>query len=369
MTKKVIAIISILKPIDDTRNYEKIARSIGNTNKYDINIIGFLPKKIPDAVNTVFHPIFNFHRLSLKRFLAPLKIFNLLLKLKPELIIVTCTDLLIVSILNKILFGTKIIYDIQENYYRNIIYSGAYSTVIKYPLAWIVRITEMLSAPLVDKFILAEKIYSKQLHFTSSKSVVVENMALIPKDLSISKSNSNSEIVLLYSGTISAHYGIFEAIELVQRLKNVNNNISLRILGYASQTHIRNKLIKLTEGLNFISIIGIDRLVPHDQILTEMNNVDFCILPYQFNQSTSGRIPTKLYECLAMEKPVIINSNETWNNIIEQNNAGIIYDFNASLEFPEDKLNQTFYGKNRSNQYKWENNSAEIVDTVKNLIG
>lgn len=44
MTKKVIAVISVLKPVDDTRNFEKVARSVGNTNKYDINIIGFTQK-------------------------------------------------------------------------------------------------------------------------------------------------------------------------------------------------------------------------------------------------------------------------------------------------------------------------------------
>ena len=51
MTKKVIAIISVLKPVDDTRNYEKVAASISNTNKYDINIIGFSANKKPANPN------------------------------------------------------------------------------------------------------------------------------------------------------------------------------------------------------------------------------------------------------------------------------------------------------------------------------
>ena len=123
MTKKVIAIVSVLKPVDDTRNYEKVAVTISNTNKYDINIIGFLSKKNPTSPNTNFFPVFSFPRLSLERFLAPLKVYNILLKLKPELIIVTCAELLIVTcaellvdiFLYKILFGCKIIYDVQEN--------------------------------------------------------------------------------------------------------------------------------------------------------------------------------------------------------------------------------------------------------------
>jgi hypothetical protein len=38
---------SILKPVDDTRMFEKFGVSLGQTNKYDVNIIGFA---IIDAV-------------------------------------------------------------------------------------------------------------------------------------------------------------------------------------------------------------------------------------------------------------------------------------------------------------------------------
>ncbi|MCK5102291.1 MAG: glycosyltransferase, partial [Cyclobacteriaceae bacterium] len=83
MTKKVIAIISVLKPVDDTRNFEKIARSLSNTNKYDINIIGFSTINIPSYPNIAFHPIFNLKRTSIKRLGVPVIIYKKLLKLKP----------------------------------------------------------------------------------------------------------------------------------------------------------------------------------------------------------------------------------------------------------------------------------------------
>ena len=370
MTKKVIAIISVLKPIDDSRNFEKLATTIGNTNKYEINIIGFSPKKIPSAANTIFYPIFNFQRLGLKRFTAPIKTFRKLLKVKPELIIVTCADLLMISALYKIIFGAKIIYDVQENYYRNILYSGAYPLIIKFPLAWGVRAIENLTSPFVDNFILAEKIYNIQLRFTSGRSIGIENKAVIPKSMNIDQQEKEQKISLLYCGTISSHYGIFEAVELIQRLsKSLKKSISLKILGYASQSRIRQKIKELSKQSDNIKVLSIDKLVPHNQIIEEMINADFCILPYQRNKSTEGRIPTKLFECLALERPVIINDNDAWNDLIVENNAGIIYDFAGSQAFPVEKLHQAYYGQNRSELYKWENNSLLLTETIKGLIG
>jgi glycosyltransferase involved in cell wall biosynthesis len=368
MTKKVIAIISVLKPVDDSRNFEKIATTVGNTNKYDINIIGFLSKKIPTAPNTNFYPIFNFSRLSVKRIFAPLKTFNLLIKLKPEVIIVTCAELLIITVFYKIIFGSKIVYDIQENYYRNIVYSGAYPGLMKYPLAWMIRAFEIITASFIDRFILAEKIYGKQLKFASVRSVVLENKAVIPLNLALGASSKDKEISMLYSGTISAHYGVFEAIALVKRLSKVVGNITLKIFGFASQSSIRDQLMEITKNSDLINILSIDKLVPHDQILTEMNNADFCILPYQKNKSTEGRIPTKLFECLAMEKPVIIQYNDAWNSLIEENNAGIIYDFTGPREFPIDNLHQEYYGRKRAFMYTWDNNRLLLINVIDELM-
>lgn len=368
MTKKVIAIISVLKPVDDARNYEKVGRSISNTNKYETNIIGFSTKKIPSDTNINFYPIFNFRRISFGRLSAPLKTFHLLLKLKPQLIIVTCADLLLVSILYKILFGSKIIYDVQENYYKNILHSGAYPQVLKYPLAWGVRISEWVSSQLIDKYFLAEHIYFKQIKFLRNKAVVVENKAVIPLALSNIRMNRGEDILFVYSGTIAEHYGIFDAIDLIIQLKSKLANVKLTIIGCAAQPKIYQKLIDKTMGSNYIKIIGGYELVPHDQILTTMSKADFCLLPYQNNKSTFGRIPTKLYECLSMEIPVIISPNAAWDDIIAKNNAGISYDFCSKESFPLDLIDQKFYGNELTSDYLWAVTEQQLLNTIADLI-
>lgn len=368
MTKKVIAIISVLKPVDDTRNYEKVARSIGNTNKYEINIIGFSAKKIPADPNISFHPVFNFRRTSLKRILAPYAVFSKLLKLKPELIIVTCAELLIVTVLYKIIFGSKIIYDIQENYVRNFIYSPSYSLAVKMPLAGLTRGVELISSFYIDQFILAEHIYYEQLKFTRNRAIVFDNKAVINSISNKPPYVQGEKLQLVYSGTISQHYGIFDAIGLVDKLKAAGWDAQLKIVGYSADRKVYNQLVEITRNKDYIDITGGDSLVSHDQILIEISKAHFCLLPYQANKSTEGRIPTKLYECLAMEKPVIITSNQAWDELIEINNAGIIHDFQSEVNELLAQLTGTYYGNGLAAKYDWKTNEPMLLATVDQLL-
>ncbi|MCK5278953.1 MAG: glycosyltransferase [Cyclobacteriaceae bacterium] len=368
MTKKVIAIISVLKPVDDTRNFEKIARSLSNTNKYDINIIGFSTINIPSCPNITFHPVFNFKRTSINRLRVPIIVYKKLLKLKPELIIVTTPELLIVSLLYKILFGAKIIYDIQENYYRNMVYTSSYPALLKYPIALSVRTIELVSSLFIDKFILAEKVYLGQMKYLSSKAEIIENRALIPDFVKNMEPSKNKNLVFVYSGTIAEHYGIFDAIDFIINLKAAIGHINFIIIGYAAKNKIYKRLQRVTEHLDYIKIIGGDRLVPHDQVLMELQRADFCLLPYQINKSTEGCIPTKLFECLAMEKPVIISSNPAWNSIVLKNNAGIIHDFKEESHTFQHKLYAKYYGNHMSSHYIWENSSDKLLATVQRVL-
>jgi len=362
MTKKVIAIVSVLKPVDDARNFEKMASSIGNTNKYEINIIGFSVKKLPELKNIKFHPVFDFDRLSSKRLFASVTVFKLLLKLKPQLTIVTCAELLIVTSLYKILFGGKIIYDVQENYYRNIRYTNAFPTLFRYLLASIVRLNEWICAILVDYFILAEKVYVKQLSFIGEKFLVIENKANIPDKLRPQK--SDNKLSLLYSGTIATHYGIFEAIAFVKKLHERDGSAKLRIVGYAPDKRVLKRIKPLIADKDFIQLITGLQPIPHKKILQEMMNANFCLLPYLPSKTSEGRIPTKLYECLAMKKPMIIQQNKTWDQIILNNEAGIIHDFTSDY-LPDQLFRDTkFYSIPSTVNFSWDGEKRKLITRI-----
>jgi glycosyltransferase involved in cell wall biosynthesis len=369
MSKKRIAILSVLKPVDDTRNFEKMATSLGNTNKYEINIIGFSAKNLSVRKNVIFHPIFHFARNHPARILAAIQAFRKLIKLSPELIIVTCAELLIVIPLCKIIFGCKVVYDLQENYYQNIRYTDTYPPVIRHLLASTVRSVERISAPLVDHFLLAEKIYRHQLPFIGQRFEVIENKALITPRAAQRVHTGAAIKTFLYSGTIARHYGIFEAVSFMKKMHIADKNVKLRIVGFAPDRRVLRQLLKQIDAVNYIELISDKTPIPHQLIFDEMLKADFCLLPYRRHRSTEGRWPTKLFECLAMEIPVVIMPNPVWNDTVTKYKAGILHDFSKDIAIPvEDINNNKFYGTDRKSEWYWSCEEPKLIRAIDELM-
>jgi len=115
--QKKIAIASVLKPVDDTRLYEKMAVSLADTGDFHVDIIGFRSSINPNYNNISFYPVFCFQRLHPMRLFSGLRLLKLLVKLKPDLLIITTHELLFAASLYKLLYGKAVIYDVCENYY------------------------------------------------------------------------------------------------------------------------------------------------------------------------------------------------------------------------------------------------------------
>ncbi|MEQ8425402.1 MAG: glycosyltransferase, partial [Cyclobacteriaceae bacterium] len=180
MIKRRIAIASVLKPIDDTRMFEKMGVTLAKTGQYDVYVIGQLSNYIPAHAGINFTGLSHVKRLSLSRLLIPVRTLSNLFKLKPEALIVNTHELLIVSLVIRILFGTRIVYDIRENYYRNIRFSEAFPSWQKFPVALWVRVKEKVTAPFFHHFILAENAYQTELNFIGRRFTILENRAIKP---------------------------------------------------------------------------------------------------------------------------------------------------------------------------------------------
>lgn len=311
MTKINLVIASILKPIDDPRMYEKIGITLSDSQKYSVHIVGHVSISPPINTHINFYSPFNFSRNSKRRISAPLKFYKILLKLKPKVVIVETPELLIVTVIYKILFGCRIYYDVLENYYYNILYLSKYSMFLKIFLGTCTRAVELITSPFIEKFILAEKCYIKELPFVKKKFAVLENK-LSPIYHNLGKTKKRSFYHLLYTGTIAESFGIFEAIEVASKLNALDYRFHLTIIGYCAD---QNELVKIKNyilKLPFIHLIGGDYLVPHQQIMKMINTADIGLITYQANKAFNSKMPTKLYEYMYDRLPMIIPQNSLW---------------------------------------------------------
>lgn len=371
MKKTKVIIASVLKPIDDTRMFEKFGLSISKTNKYEVNIIGFISKNTLTHDSITFYAHGPFERTSLSRFLTPWKVFKNYIKVKPDIIICNTHELLIVTILNKILFGSKIVYDIRENYFKNITNTPVFHPILKPFLARYVRLKELIAKPFFDRFILAERIYQNQLHFVpASKSVVIENKCASHTTGLRKERNQTEKLILLYSGTISESNGVFDAIKLADQLHTLEPQIQLRIIGHCALKRDLNRLKAAIEGKEHIELLGGDYLVPHSQIVEEIQNASFGLVLKKLNNGINDdKLLTRLFEYTANQLPIILLDNPTWIDFCNEFNAGIAIDPNHfnPIDLIQKMRKTQFYTKGNTYSSLWDSEEVKLLNLLEGL--
>ncbi|GAA0190398.1 hypothetical protein GCM10009122_51940 [Fulvivirga kasyanovii] len=348
--------------------YEKLGLSLGQTNKYEINIIGFYVKKLPKAGNIKFHPLFKFKRLNISRLVAPLKCFKKYLQLKPKLIIINTHELLIVTILYKILFGTKIIYDIRENYFRNILYTNSFPYILRPLIAGYVRSKEYLSRLFFDHYFLAERQYEKEFSFSRGKSTIIENKYK-PIDLKTEdkkKTRNTPEINLIFTGTIAESTGVFECINFAKKLHKKDPSVRLKIVGYCSISATLNWLKKTIEHTDFIELEGGEKLVAHNKVLQAIREADFGVIYYPWNRSTMNTMPTKLFEYLGNQLPILLQNHQPWTELCSHYNAAVTINsesFNAEVILEKMK-SKKFYTITPKEEILWISEEKKVLEII-----
>ena len=367
--KRTIVIASVLKPVNDTRMFEKIGQSLAETKQFNVHIIGF-PGSTGQVPFLTSHELPHFKRLSLKRLFIRWTIFRISVKLKPDLLIVTTHELLAIALLIKLRTKTKIVYDVQENYYRNIRHTPTFPAFLRPLIASYVRLKEMLFSGFIDHFFLAEKSYSHELTFPRSAYTILENKLKRPVDNPAAKRTAHERSRLLFSGTLAESTGVFIAIELAVKLYTLNKNISLTIIGHCAQKETLEKIRNTIEPYAFIQLIGGDELVPHEKILKNIQLADAGIIAYPFNPSTYNSIPTKLFEYLGYKLPILLINHPEWVKLCEPYQAAIVFEpehINPKTLL-NDLNNRSFYSTEPSDVF-WESEQPKLIRQIHQMVG
>lgn len=370
LNKSTIVIASVLKPVDDPRMYEKIGRTLSNTNHYQVHVIG--PASAGKENSTVkMHPFKPVSRVSVGRFIAPWRILFKTFRLRPDIFIITTHELLYLALFIKLLTRCKIIYDVQENYYWNILYTPAFSLLIKPFIALYVRGKETLTSKYIDHFFLAEKGYEQELKFPGNKKTVLENKVLVPvSERKTSTSISGKKpLNLIFTGTLAEATGVFTAIDLAIKLHVIDDRFRLTIIGFCAQRHVREKIEMLTKPRSFIKLIVQDTPIPHTGILEQIKEADFGLITYQINPATMNSIPTKLYEYIGFKLPIILINYKPWMDFCNACAAAVVFD-NTDIDAPvlyQKMMEKTYYTTEPTCVY-WETEEPKLLQVVESLV-
>jgi glycosyltransferase involved in cell wall biosynthesis len=362
-----IVIASILKPVDDTRMYEKIGSSLCKAG-HDVHIIGHsgaMTGSLPENINV--HRIGTFKRLSVPRAFAKWKVFFRTVRLRPSLFILCTHELLLPGILLKLFTGAKLIYDIQENYAFNIISTQAFPAMSRRVISSYVRFKERLYARFIDHFFLAEKSYERELPFIGKKFTVLQNKVK-QSMIRVRHRRNDGTIVLLFTGTLDETTGIFDAIRFAEELHKCDKKVRLKIVGHAANTTMLQRIRQEINAKDFITLVGGDKLIAHGEIMTEIANADFGIVAYHSSPVTERKTPTKIFEYIASHLPIVLLSdNASWRELTNQCRASVSAHNRAATEILTELSQSSFYTENIDGIY-WEEEKFKLLTAVKGLI-
>ncbi|ALJ00672.1 glycosyltransferase family protein [Rufibacter tibetensis] len=376
MIRKRILLASLLKPVSDSRLYEKIGKSLAKLPQVEVHVAGFQSLTPADETNITFHPVFSFKRLSFGRFSAQKSFWDLISKIKPEVLIVATHELLPVAWLYCKQSSCKMVYDVQENYFLNLTTQQVYPGVAGKALGQVVREIEKIIAPSINHFFLAEKAYAKELPFLGSRITVIQNKYLPPsnsikleREVPVSIKDIKP-LRLLYSGTISKLYGVLDAVNFTKQLRTWVPQTELTIIGYCADKKFLVELKKHIQHLPFVRLIGGDALVPHQKILIQEQQHHIGLLPYHPHPSTFTCIPTKLYEYIGNGLVVVAEENPLWAEILQNSNAGICHSFAKELTQAgvENLIRGTFYQNGIPEDVFWREEESKVQRVVLDLL-
>ncbi|MGB3469112.1 MAG: hypothetical protein WBA74_27750 [Cyclobacteriaceae bacterium] len=366
--KNRIIIASTLKPVDDIRSYRKIGDSLGKTNNYDVKIIGYGPKGIAGNHNVDFIPMGTFRRISLKRVLLPFYILKIIIKQKPDLLIIQTHELIIAALCWKLLFpGCRLIYDIRENYYLNIMSQSIFPRLVRPLLAGWIRLKELVAARFINCYFIAEKGYLQEMDYLVKHDyLVLENKSVI-RDFKKEKRTATIR-KFAFTGNLSSNSGVLKAIDLFQSIQQVNPEVSLQITGHTPDTNFMNKLNSIAAGSNNISVNSSINPVDYESIVGTLRGADIGFVTYEVNESNINCIPTKVFEYLSIGLPFIAEKGTGWTTLGEA--AGMVYAVdNTQIDYEElsDWYNNLRFDYDKRS-FMWNNEVPKLLLKVEEIL-
>lgn len=361
-----IVLATVLKPLNDPRMVGKVACSLRCISGAEVHCIGHSVSSGPVEVpGLVFHPLGRFGRLSISRLLAPWKVLVKILQIRPRVLIIATHELLFMAFLARVFIRCRVFYDVQENYYRNILHTNAFPPVIRHILAVYVRGRERVSTFFIDHFFLAERAYLHEMKFAGPNATLLENKVRKPLEIPVRGNRSR----LVFTGTLAEGTGVFTAIELAVKLRVVDPEITLTIAGFCPENATAEKIRNTVEPMPFIRLIGLDHHVPHEIILSEIRQAGFGVIAYPVNPAVKNRIPTKLYEYLANQLPMLITDHPVWTALCAPYAAAIPFSPHAihAREIHAKMRSRTFYTSQPENVF-WEQEEPKLLSVVQKYL-
>jgi glycogen synthase len=271
------------------------------------------------------HPLPIFKRLSRQRWQVQQEIYAQALACQADVYVLHTPELLGLGLRLKQATEAKLVYDMHEDYAATLRASQAYPPLLRNLLAWWVRRSEQKALPQLDRVVYAEACY-QDIMGAKTKSLVLENRftprAIKGKPVVIPPRAP----YLLFTGTLAREWGVFKAIELWKTWRVEWPDLQLVLAGH---THNQTLLRKIKRALakagpaTHWTLHGGDQFVPYADIVALIERCHAAVALYTPLTFLREKLPTKFFEALVLQRPLIYTDAPFWRKWGEAQGLGI----------------------------------------------
>ena len=289
-------------------------------------------------------------------------------------------------------FNIPVVADLHENYPSAIkIYSSYlewYKRIILRVInpVWLWKLIESYSVNKSSKVITicdeAMEHYIKE-YGCKDKIIFLQNVPDLSHFSSFTVDNNIKEkykdyFILSYIGIFGPHRGVRTIISAMPTIVKEIPNARLLLVG-GKEDKDKHKLIEQVESLHMEDFIEFTGQQPFSLIPSYNFISDICIIPASgYSLQTNASSPHKLFQSMAIGKPVIVASMKSLSRVIKDTDAGLIYtaDDSSSLAdavillYKDNDLRHRMGENARNaviNKYNWDNEGKKLIDLYKEL--
>ncbi|MDR7130249.1 glycosyltransferase involved in cell wall biosynthesis [Algoriphagus sp. 4150] len=363
-----VLIASSLKPAKDTRAWGKLGLSLRETGLYGLSFMGFSHFKEEKEAETHLYSSLSDSNSSWARIASQIKFLKILLKVRPKILICCTYEYLPIASFFKRFLAYKLVYDVQENYVKNLELNPGLSSAKKANITRLIRRIERVKG--VDLFLLAERCYAEEMPDKTPFLILENKHAGEIKQVSPVRFPHKSGYTFLISGTLTPAFGTLEAIGWFKEILKEYPESLLKIIGHCPLQGFHSQLLEACKNTTQIRLKSAVLPIPHEEIIREYSDVDFAILPYQNRETIQNKMPTKLFESAALGVPVLIGGNPKWLDFLETFSGGFPIDFfdsrHACRQF-RTALHQEYFTQIPDDSILWKSQHTDFISAIKNL--
>lgn len=287
-------------------------------------------------------------------------------------------DFLVFGALIPRLTGAKIILDLHDPMPE--LYETKYSLNASHPFIHLITSLERYSIRFAD-LVLTPNIAFRDLFISRgcppSKIHIVMNS---PQETIFNLHSGNPPItgkngfVIMYHGYIVAYNGLATALEAVALLREKIPNLTFEVYGDGD---FREKFLERVNELRLNGIVNYHGFKPLEDIVKAIGSINLGIIPNKMSPFTNLNFPTRIFEYLAMKKPVIAPRTKGIMDYFDENS--LLYFEAGNVDSLKETILDAYHNPSRCqyilnrgitiyNNHRWELYKQRFIDLVENIL-